>query len=352
MSFKRIGVIMAGGSGERFWPVSTKSRPKQFLRLTSPEKSLLAEAADRASELFGVENTIIATGLHLAEASRAECASLADTNVLAEPAKRNTTGCLVWVVANLIAQSPEAGADISMAVLTADHRISPPAAFHKTVTTALETAERTGGLVTIGIRPTRAETGYGYIEVGEPDGDAFQVESFREKPDAKTAIVFVSSERFLWNSGMFFWTVPAFMAEMERAQPEIAAVIRKIAGHLSKGENDAAVAAFESLPSISIDYALMEKAERVWVVAADFDWDDLGAWDSLSRSYDADEQGNVGLGSQRLIEVKDSVVYNESETHEVCLLGVEGLAVVVTNGIVMVCPKDRAQEVRKFSNPG
>ena len=340
---------MAGGSGQRFWPVSTAERPKQFLRLTSPDRSLLQEAVGRAVELFGPDSTYIATGVPLADSSRQECPDLSFENVLAEPAKRNTTGCLVWVAANLIARNPNGWSDISIAVLTADHRISPTEGFHKTVSLALDTAEQTGGLVTIGIRPDRPETGYGYIELGEPLAKGRVAQSFREKPNLETAQAYLDSGDHLWNSGMFFWTLPGFMKEMESAQPAIAAVTRQIATLISDDKVDEARAVFETLPSISIDYALMEKADRVFVVEAEFSWDDLGAWDALRRSYTPDGAGNVSLGPVKLVETSDCVVYNESGHQEVAILGMKGVVVVVTEDRIMVCPADQAQDVRKFS---
>ncbi|MBS1712889.1 MAG: mannose-1-phosphate guanylyltransferase [Armatimonadetes bacterium] len=350
MAFQRVAVIMAGGSGERFWPVSTKSRPKQFLNLTDPDRTLLKEAVDRAAALVGGPMTYIATGRHLADRSAEDCPQLPSANILAEPAKRNTTGCLVWVAANLMAQDPEGWPETSMAVLTADHRIAPQEKFHESVSTALDTAERTGGLVTIGIRPDRPETGYGYIELGEPTEGAVRARSFREKPDLVTAEAYLTSGNYLWNSGMFFWTLPAFLSELERARPDAAAKVRSIAGHLKTGDTEAAVADFESLESVSIDYALMEKASAVYVVEAAFEWDDLGAWDSLKRSFDPDPDGNTTLGTVRTIDSADNVVYVDGTGQEVCLLGVEGLVVVVTEGSVLVCPTDRAQEVKRFQS--
>lgn len=338
---------MAGGSGERFWPVSQKMRPKQFLNLTDPDKSLLLEAAERAAGIFGWQNTTIATGLHIADRSRQECPL---AHVLAEPAKRNTTGCLAWVAANIMAARPEDWQKVTIAVLTADHRIAPEADFHKTVKTALATAEQTGGLVTIGIRPDRPETGYGYIELAERHGDAWLASQFREKPDLETAQEYVDAGNFLWNSGMFFWTLDAFMREMRAAQPEVEAAITEMSKLMKSGNEPAATKRFEALPSVSIDYVLMEKASKVYVVEATFNWDDLGAWDSLRRSYLPDEQGNVVKGRARLLDSQNCVVYSEDEAIEICVLGLEGVVVVVTDDKVMVCPAERAQDVRRFSS--
>jgi len=348
---RRVAVIMAGGSGERFWPVSTRLKPKQFLKLASPTQTLLEQAVERAASSTSYGETYIATGRHLADLSFETCPNIPPENILAEPAKRNTTGCLVWVAANLIAKFPDTWPTTTLAILTADQLITPPKAFESTLERAMNAAEEHGAIVTIGIRPDRPETGFGYIECGSPSSGVLEVKQFREKPDVATAEEFISAGNFLWNSGMFFYTLPTFMSEMALAQPAIAEAIRSIAGHLAQKELAEADAVFESLPNISIDFALMEKSKRVLVTEADFKWDDLGAWDSVARSYAADENSNVTLGSTNLIESKENVVYNETNSHEVCLLGIEGLAVVVTGDKILVIPKDRAQEVKKFLNP-
>jgi mannose-1-phosphate guanylyltransferase len=348
---QRIAVIMAGGSGERFWPVSTKLRPKQFLKLADPQKTLIEQSVDRATGIMGADKTYIATARHLAELSNQNCPTLPPKNILAEPTKRNTTGALAWVAACLIAEYPENWATTTVAVLTADHRITTQSQFQTTVNRAMTAAEEQGAIVTIGIRPDRPETGFGYIDCGEQSGEVKRVNKFTEKPDLQTAEKFLASGNFLWNSGMFFYTLPTFMSEMERHQPEIAATIRKMAGELAQGQFDQADTTFESLASISIDYALLEKSDKILVAEADFQWDDLGAWDSISRSYEPDDQCNVSLGETNLIESQNNVIYNETTTHTVNILGIEDLAVVVTNDQILIIPKNRAQDVKKFLNP-
>lgn len=348
---RRVAVVMAGGSGERFWPVSVPERPKQFLRLADPDASLLQLAVRRAAAIVGVEHTYIATGRPLVPQSIAECPEVLPSNVLAEPHRRNTAGCLAWVAANLIAADPVGWGGITVAVLTADHRIGPPERFAASLGKAFETAERTGGLVTMGVPPTRPETGFGYIEVGSADGDAFHVTRFREKPDEATAKEFLERGGFLWNSGMFVWTLAAYMAETEQADPRYASAVRDMAAALSRGDTAQAEEVFEKLPSISIDYALMEKALRVFVVAAEFEWDDLGSWDSLERSLEPDSEGNVSVGRARLIDCSGIVTYDATGTTEVCVLGCHDLVVTVTQGTVLVVPKALAQSVKRFQAP-
>ncbi|MCU0315570.1 MAG: sugar phosphate nucleotidyltransferase [Fimbriimonadaceae bacterium] len=347
---KRIAIIMAGGSGERFWPVSTKERPKQFLKLASPEKTLLEEAVSRAADVVGESSVFIATGSHLQEATKDLLPFLPPHHIFAEPHKRNTAGCLIWVAANLIAARPDDWAETSLAILTADQRIVPVQGFLESVTAALETVEQYGGIATIGIRPTRPETGFGYIEVGEAVGAASQVTRFREKPDIETARRFLVAGNFLWNSGMFFCTVGTLMTELTRLQPEMAQVAMECAKKIAEGKSADAADIFSSCPNISIDYAVMERAEKVFVIEANFDWDDLGSWDSLERSYPKDPHGNVSQGTARMIDCNGSIAFNDTEDFNLSLLGLENVVVVVSGKQIMVCEKSRAQEVKRFLN--
>lgn len=339
-------MIMAGGAGERFWPLSRPERPKQLLPFGAGGRSLLEEAVERARPLFG-EHLYVSTGRETADPILASEVVPRD-RLLVEPARRNTLGALVWTTACLLAKGkPEA----TLAVLTADHYIGDPDRFRALVALALDVAEHSGGLVTLGIRPTRPETGYGYIEAGEPLTSfpgAFKVRQFREKPGIEQAREFLEAGRFFWNSGMFFWTVPAFMSELRNVRPECSELIHSIAQALGKGDEDAAAAGFHSLPGISIDYALMECASHVFVVEADFPWDDLGAWDALARVERPDGERNVARGDCLLMDAKDCVVFNETPGTVVAVQGVEGLVVVVTPDAALVCPKDRAQDVRKI----
>lgn len=346
MSFQRLAVIMAGGSGERFWPASTREVPKQLLKLANPEISLLQESVNRAGELAGTENVFLATAPHLVAPSLEQCTALAAENALAEPHKRNTAGALVWVAASLMARYDDC-TRLSLAILTADHRITPTETFVKNVREALDLAEETGGLVTIGIRPDRPETGFGYIECGEPTGPGRHVLRFREKPDLATAESFLAAGNFLWNSGMFFWTLPAFMNELERSQPEMAVTARQIAHHLRHGDEAQAAEAFASLPNISIDFAVMENAASVYVVAAEFTWDDLGSWDALGRTLPPDAAGNVHVGETRLIDCEGCIVYADPSIR-VNALGLEDVVISFANGELLVTTKDRAQEVKRF----
>lgn len=346
----RTAIIMAGGAGERFWPLSRPDHPKQLLKLTGSGKTMLEEAVNRIAPLVGIENTFISTVPHLVDPISKASAGVDKDRIIAEPAKRNTAGALAWSAASLLARYGDQ--PISMSVVTADHRIEPDEGFLATVRSALAVVEVQGGLATIGIVPDRPETGYGYIESGEvvatPEAKVHRVRSFREKPHIEVAKEYVASGNYLWNSGMFFWTMSSFLEELDAASPEHAAFIRNASKFLVDGHHDAASELFQGLPNISIDYALMEKARRVYVAEAAFSWDDLGSWDSLHRIRPQDEFGNVSEGKTGLLDCVNSVVVNTSGKQGVYALGLDNLVVVVTDDAVMICPAERAQEVRRL----
>jgi mannose-1-phosphate guanylyltransferase len=345
---KRAAVVMAGGSGERFWPVSTKLRPKQFLSFESDGVSLLEQAYRRAAALAGEEQVYLSTLPHLAESSQTLFPGFRPENTLVEPAKRNTLGALVWTGASLMARHGD-WEDLLVSVLTADQRISPLEDFLTTAGHALDLAGSTGGLATIGIKPTRPETGFGYVELGDQEGPGYRVARFREKPDLATAEKYVASGQFLWNSGMFFWSLGGFAQQLEEVDAALGRALHDLAAALRSDDQAGALAVFETLPSQSIDYALMERASQVFVAPASFAWDDLGAWDALPRTFGADELGNtVAGGTSRLIESGGNIVWSDGA--EVCLLGVDNLVVVVHEGRVMIAPRGRCQDVKKFSS--
>lgn len=328
---------MAGGSGERFWPVSTPARPKQLLDLTGEGVSLLEAALRRLEPVVGAENLWISTSTALSEPIRAS-GLIAEDRILAEPDRRNTLGAVAWTMASLAAHE---GGPFAVAITTSDHAINPTDAFVSTVRKAVETAIEEDALATIGIPPTRPDTGFGYIERAL-DG---RVRRFTEKPNAETAAQFLAAGDFLWNSGMFFWTEATFALELEQGNPPAFAAYERIKAALCTGEAGAATAAFLELTSQSIDYALMERASSVRCVPAEFSWDDVGTWDSLLRTVELDTDGNAVVGLAHPLETTGSVIYNTTAA-KVWTLGVEGLIVVVTDGQILITRADRAQDVR------
>lgn len=345
---KCIAVIMAGGSGERFWPLSRVKRPKQLLKLTSPTQTLLEEAVTRIQPLVGDGHVFIVTGRHLEEPIR-EANVVHPRHLFAEPMKRNTLGALCWTAASLLAHTDE---DMAIAVLTADHKISDPEAFRATVGQAFDAAIESGALITCGVVPTRPETGYGYIEVDpseQLESGAIRSAGFREKPDLQTAQFFLESGRFLWNSGMFFYTLKGFMSMLRVAHPEAHDLTLRMAEALKADNLAAAETAFAELPNLSIDYALAEKTDRLYVVEARFGWDDVGAWDALSRSLDQhSEEDNVALGEVVSIDCRHTILYNDDPSVTLTAIGLEDVIAVVTQDAVMLCRKSQAQRVKEI----
>jgi mannose-1-phosphate guanylyltransferase len=346
---RRVGVVMAGGSGERFWPLSTGDTPKQLLNLTHPTKSMLQEAIER---LEGVtDDAFVSTSRSLAGAIEKSGLVLPE-HVLAEPSKRNTLGALVWVVSELITKGL---GEAVVAVVTADHFIGKVDRFQSAVGFALDYAEEIESFVTFGITPTRPETGYGYIEISgdgvneSDDWQAFQANAFREKPDAATAKSYLSSGRHLWNSGMFFFSIPTFLRELKSVQPEASAALEGIVTCLKSGDGVGAEAHFAQVPNVSIDYGVMEKVEKVYTIPVDFPWDDVGSWDALERTGEELLEGNAVRGNPILIDVRDSIVVQGDPEIQVTLLGVRDLIVVSTSGAVLVCDKSQAQRVREIA---
>ncbi|MBU3699270.1 MAG: mannose-1-phosphate guanylyltransferase [Candidatus Kapabacteria bacterium] len=338
-------VIMAGGSGERFWPLSRTKKPKQLLRLTS-ERMMIEEAIDRIAPIIPPERILIITSRVLQQPIIDALPGLPPENVIAEPAKRNTAPCLA--LACSVIEARERG-DALMAVLTADHFIGNVEAFRHDVTVALDHAMRNDALVTLGIPPTRPETGYGYIRMTDraAPSQVTKVAEFREKPTIDVAMQYLRSGEYVWNSGMFFWRTHALASAMHSVLPEVGAGIQPMTEAIASNDMNALEAAFASQPDISIDYGVMERASNVFVVPASFPWDDVGSWDSLDRMQQQDAQGNVVQGACTVIDTNNSVIVNaHSDSHVVTGVGLDDMVVVVTPDATMVCPKERAQDVK------
>jgi len=335
-------IIMAGGSGTRFWPLSRKDRPKQFLALGPDARSLLRATAERVWALIPPERTFVVTSELLREQVQHELPELDATRILAEPLGRNTAPCIGWAATHVRRLDPEA----VMTVLPADHYIGDTDAYVETLRRGLEAATH-GDYVTIGIRPTRAETGYGYIEVGaELDPGVFRARRFVEKPNRQRAEQFVASGCFLWNSGMFFFLASRILEAIELHLPGLGAQLQQYEAAAKEGREAALVSeTYASLPAVSIDHGIMEKVDSVSVVPGSFDWSDLGSWTSAWELSAHDEHGNVlpqgGLG----IDASGNYAW-APEGKLVALVGVRDLVVVDSGDALLVVPRNRAQDVR------
>jgi mannose-1-phosphate guanylyltransferase len=343
-----FALVLAGGSGERFWPLSRRARPKQLLKLVS-DKTLLEETIDRLEGLVPRDQILILTNVDQEKAVRELLPELPRDNVVAEPAKRDTAAAVAlatgWVAKR------DHGA--TMLVLPADHVIKDGAAFHQTLRTAVRAAEETGALVTIGVKPTWACPGFGYIEQGEPillKGDPtpnllFRVVRFREKPNAELADSFVRNGNFRWNAGMFVWSVPTVLSEFNRHAPELADFISQVC---APDNWEAALRdRFSKLPRISFDYAIMEKADRVLMVEASFDWDDVGGWRAVASYLPWDPKGNAANCDLTALNASNNIVFNDSAT-KIALLGVDNLIVVRTGDALLICNRHDAEKIKNL----
>jgi mannose-1-phosphate guanylyltransferase len=341
-----FAVVMAGGAGTRFWPLSRRSRPKQLLPFAAG-RSLLAVAVERLTPLVALERTVVVTSQRVHEAVRAELPQLPGENILAEPEGRDTAACIGWVAWRLARTSPGA----VMIVVPADHLIPDGAALRSALAAAAATAFARGGLVTLGLRPTRPETGFGYIEVGEPIGATgahavHAVRRFVEKPDVETAERFLAAGNFRWNSGMFAWTVQAIQAAFRQHLPELAAGLDgMMAAAETLGEAEALRRHYGSLQRISVDFGVMEKAAPVWAVAVDFDWSDVGSWGGLADLLPCSAVG-VAMGDVVALGAESSVLISDGPL--VAVVGVRDLVVVATRDAVLVVPKDQVQRVKEL----
>jgi mannose-1-phosphate guanylyltransferase len=339
----RYAVILAGGWGERLWPMSTRGRPKQLLKLAD-DSSLVSRTLERVAPLVEVEESLALTSMNLSRQMIAELGSLPRERVVGEPVGRNTAPAIALAAHLLVSRDPDA----LLVVLPADHVIGDDGAFREAIDLAARAAEGERALVTLGIPPDRAETEYGYIKAGEPaeTKGVLRVEMFTEKPDIETAESFLADGRYFWNSGMFIWRADRFLEEVGRQLPEIAAAL----GAVTSAPGDPAFeheleTYYGSVPSISVDYGVMEGAQEVLVVPTRFSWDDVGAWSALGRVWTSNARGNAVRGDSLLIDSEGCVVYSEGGV--VAVVGLTDVVVAHTPGATLVCPKDRARDVRR-----
>jgi mannose-1-phosphate guanylyltransferase len=359
---KRIAIIMAGGSGERFWPLSRKNHPKQILSLGMSEKTMIEEAVERVDGIIAPEDIFIITSKVLTQPIRNVLENLPPENIIAEPDKRNTAPCLALGAACAMAKYENYSAnEISVAVLTADHIMTPLQKFRETISSALDFVEENDVIATIGIPPTRAEIGYGYVELGDiiagENVKINSVKNFKEKPDEETAKKYLESGNYLWNSGMFFWRLDTFNHDLSIHLPQVGLKIGDMAGIIKMANTfsdkinfndiDGLNKIFSTFPSISIDFGLMENAGNVVAVCALFDWDDIGDLNSLRRTKKSDENGNILLGRNSLVKTKNSILINNCKSEKILsTIGMDNLIVVVTDDAVLVCNSENVQDVK------
>jgi mannose-1-phosphate guanylyltransferase len=340
-------IIMAGGSGTRFWPKSRRDRPKQLLRL-SGDTTMLQQTVARVEPLVPRDRILIITGADQAAATRAQLPDLPAQNVVAEPAPRDTAPCVALAAAIVRSRDSQA----SMIVMPADHVIEPPAAFLATVQAAVSVVDQDpGALVTFGIKPTHPETGFGYIERGpllETRGGipVFQVIQFREKPDRATAQAFLAAGNFVWNAGIFVWRAQTILDELKAHRPDLALALEPIFESLGTPEQAETLARlFPSLERIPIDKAVMERASRVRVLEVPYRWSDVGDWRALAALIEPDSSGNATQGSVVARDTTSSIIISD-DGGLVATLGVDNLVVVHSGNATLVARKDQLDKLK------
>ncbi len=343
----RYAVIMAGGKGERFWPLSTSKHPKQLLALVG-DKPLIAQAVERLDGLIPPENVFVVTNADLVEATQRAAPMLPPENIVGEPIGRDTAAAVACGGALVGARDPKA----VFAVLTADQVMGDLDVFRATLRGGMDLAEKHEILVTIGIQPTFPSTGFGYIESGADFAKAEGVQCkkavrFVEKPDATTAQTYLDTGKFFWNSGMFIWSVPTLGKAFAAHCPEMKKLMDELTVYAKRGEIFQGLGkTYPTLGKISVDYALMEKADNIVMACGTFAWDDIGTWPALESHYPQDPNGNTLIGCCMQVDAKNNVVFSKDRLTAV--IGAENLIVVQAEGVTLVCTKDRAQDIKRM----
>ncbi len=342
-----LALIMAGGVGARFWPYSRTDHPKQFLNIIG-SRTLLQETVHRILPMVGYERIFLVTGRRYFEKVKEQLPELDPSHIILEPEMKNTAPCIGLSAAYLQKIAPGE----TMAVLPADHLIADQKGFLHALSVAELMAQKHSSLITFGIVPTYPATGYGYIHRGQlkevvEEVEVFEVEEFVEKPDQEVAEGYLRSGTYLWNSGMFVWKISTIIGMFELYLPEFYWGLEKLSPHLLTPAAEGKIAElYSGVTPISIDYAVMEKAPQVLCVKGNFDWNDLGSWKSLEELLPGDEEGNRPQGEFIHIDCRDNIIYSPDKL--VAAIGVNNLVVVETADVLLICHKERVQEVKEL----
>ena len=352
MDKNNYAVIMAGGVGERFWPMSKTKRPKQFIDILGTGKTLIAQTYERFLDVCIPENIYVVTNKIYKDLVLSQLEGIKEEQIICEPARKNTAPCIAYAAYKLHALNPSA----RMVVAPSDHIILKEAIFSSIIRSALDAAREGDNFYTLGIKPGRPDTGYGYIqyvadEIFEGQPLMRKVKTFTEKPNEELATSFLQSGDFLWNSGIFIWSSKAIIDAFEKFQPEISDVFQKAIGLYNTPQEVTYMDnAYVSCKSISIDYAIMEKAENVFVFISDFGWSDLGTWGSLYESRNKDEHNNAIIGSNVMTYETTNCIVNVPNDKIVVLQGLDNYIISESDNALLICQKQQEQQIRKFVN--
>ena len=341
---KITALIMAGGRGERFWPKSRKNMPKQFLSLTDDGKTMIQLTVERISSVVDMEDIYIATNKDYKELVRSQLPGIPEKNILCEPVGRNTAPCIGLGAVHMAKKYDDA----IMLVLPSDHLIKFNKMFLSVLKDSCDVAEKDRNLVTIGITPAYAETGYGYIKFDSHvmEGRAYKVDRFVEKPSLEVAKEYLETEEYLWNSGMFVWKLSSILYNLERFMPETFAGLKRIQASIgTPEEEDVLRKEFAQFQSQSIDYGIMEKAENIYTVPGTFGWDDVGSWLAVERIRKSNEMGNVVSGNIITVGTHNCIIQGEKKL--IATVGLEDLVIVDTEDATLICAKDSTADIKK-----
>lgn len=346
-------VIMAGGVGSRFWPFSRNEKPKQFLDFFGTGRSLLQMTIDRFRPIVPIENILIVTNILYRDQVLEQIPDLQSNQVLCEPARRNTAPCIAYAVARIKAmRRGMADKNANIVVAASDHLILQEDKFRETIINCFDFIEKNDALLTLGMKPTRPETGYGYIQKGDEvkgNEDICKVKAFTEKPNLEMAKVFLDSGDFLWNSGIFIWSLESIEAALQKHMPELAQKFAQGGDQMGTVGEDAFIQEmFPTCPSISIDYGMMEKAQNVYVMPSDFGWSDLGTWGSLYDLSTKDEAENVTLHCDATYYDSHGNIVTLPKGRLAVIQGLEDSIVAESNGVLLICKRDNEQQIRQF----
>lgn len=340
---------MAGGVGSRFWPMSTPEKPKQFIDVLGTGRALLQLTADRFSGICPPENVWVVTAEKYRDIVKEQLPEVSDDHILLEPCMRNTAPCIAYVSWKIKKRYPEA----NLVVSASDHIVTDVEEFVRVIRKGLEFTGSEDRILTLGMKPTRPETGYGYIKMEREalgEGEIRKVEGFKEKPDRMTAEKYLQEGGYTWNSGIFLWSVSTVEKAFRSYQPKMSALFDSLEDYFyTEKEREIIGQKFPDCEKISVDYAIMEHAQNIYVFPADFGWSDLGTWGSLYELSGKDKEGNAIIGERvKMVECRDCIVHLSGE-HQIVLQGLEGYIVAEQNGVILICRKEEEQRIKEFS---
>ena len=344
-------VIMAGGVGSRFWPMSTAEKPKQFIDVLGVGKTLIQLTVERFGDLVAPENVWVVTNQKYAPIVEEQLPNIPKTNILCEPCRRNTAPCIAYVSWRIKSNDPKA----NIVVTPSDHIVMDTVEFQRVIKECMRFTNETDAIVTLGMKPNRPETGYGYIQADLSTSslrnkEIYRVDSFREKPDLKTAQEYIKKNYYFWNAGIFIWNINTIVNAFRIYQPTMAKTFESMQSVYGTEKEQALInERFPECENISVDYAIMEKAEEIFVCPADFGWSDLGTWGSLHEQSKKDLYGNVSIGQDiNLIESHNCIVHTTQEK-KVVIHGLDGYIVAEKDNTLLICKLSEEQRIKQFS---